>query len=168
MPDSSAPYVLIHTAEGLPEDVAMELAQERGAFQAEGATGLIQIDAPSGNEVWAIWLNEASATDKLLRLGVAPKDLPGVLSSLIPVVGDAPFVADLANGMLYTRQLGDIEILRRPARKVGGYAIVLAAPPASLGKLDVWGHTPEGMDLMRRLKARWDARGLLNPGAFLV
>ena len=43
---------------------------------------------------------------------------------------------------------------------------MLSAP--GQGDLDVWGYAPDTLDLMRALKKRWDARGLLNPGAFLV
>jgi FAD/FMN-containing dehydrogenase len=38
----------------------------------------------------------------------------------------------------------------------------------SSGTSGVWGYTPDSLDLMRALKARWDPRGLLNPGTFIV
>jgi len=65
-----------------------------------------------------------------------------------------------------------VEAARQSARSVGGDAIVLGAagPSANGDTPDVGGHTPDGLDLMRALKARRAARarGPFNPGAFIV
>ena len=161
---SSAPYMLIYTAEGTAEDVSAELAQVEDVLQAQRASGLSQHDAPSGNQVWESWMSASLLADTTMRVGVAPKDLSRFLRGLAPVLDDAPFIADLASGLLYLRS-PEVEAVRQPARAFDGYAIVLNAPN---GKLDVWGHKPDGIDLMRALKVRWDARGLFNPGAFLI
>jgi glycolate oxidase FAD binding subunit len=50
----------------------------------------------------------------------------------------------------------------------GGYAIVLDAPNVLAEQLDRWGRQPQTLELMKRLKSRWDPAGILNPGAFLV
>lgn len=51
---------------------------------------------------------------------------------------------------------------------LGGYLVVEEAPPALSGALDLWGPLPEGIDVMRALRARWDPAGILNPGRFVV
>ncbi|MFQ3662100.1 MAG: FAD-binding oxidoreductase [Chloroflexaceae bacterium] len=51
---------------------------------------------------------------------------------------------------------------------LGGYVVVEEAPPALAGALDLWGPLPEGIDVMRALRARWDPAGILNPGRFVV
>ncbi len=51
---------------------------------------------------------------------------------------------------------------------LGGYLVVEEAPPALSGALDLWGPIPEGIDVMRALRARWDPAGILNPGRFVV
>ena len=33
---------------------------------------------------------------------------------------------------------------------------------------DIWGYRPDGLALMSALKKRWDPKGYLNPGVFLV
>jgi glycolate oxidase FAD binding subunit len=33
--------------------------------------------------------------------------------------------------------------------------------------IDVWGTPPEGVDVMRRLKAAFDPKGILNAGRFV-
>lgn len=173
-PFAAAAYTLIYTAEGLAEDVRAELAEVRSALKDLGASGVI-VDAPAGSDVWAAWLggaafgsDAAASPDALMRIGVAPNALPGIVSELVPMLGDAPFVADLANGLLYTRGVQDIAAVRRSARTAGGYAVVLAAAPALHDAYDVWGKRPDALDLMHALKARWDPHSLLNPSAFLV
>jgi D-lactate dehydrogenase (cytochrome) len=168
-PLSSAPYELIYTAEGLAEDVTAELAEARGLLEDEGARGLLQVDALSGSQVWADWMGAesfAAPAAVTMRAGVAPKDMPGFLKAVAPALADASFVTDLANGLLYLRSAQDAGAVRRPASDMGGYAVVLAAPPAAAA--EPWGHAPEGLDLMRAIKSRWDPAGRFNPGAFLV
>ncbi len=42
----------------------------------------------------------------VLRAAVAPKDLSRLMSGLIPALGATPYVADIANGMLYLKTTG--------------------------------------------------------------
>ena len=158
--DSSAPYSLLYTMEGLKEDVAAELTLVRAALETEGTT-----QALSGSETWATWLRDGSRLETTLRVGVAPKDLPRVLKHL--KLDDAAFIADMANGHLYLRGSLDVRAIRQAAHENGGYAVVPSAPPGTDG-LDVSGYTPDALDLMQKLQARWNPHGLLNPGAFLA
>jgi D-lactate dehydrogenase (cytochrome) len=159
---------LIYTAEGLPEDVAAELAEAREIVKAEGLTEITQVDEPSGSELWARWLTTTRAEDvgPLVRAGVAARHLPALLRAL-PDDSAGSFVADLAGGLLYARGPGDLAPLRRAALAAGGYAIFLPTSDAAPGAQDIWGYTSESLELMRALRSRWGASGLLNPGAFL-
>jgi len=162
-PALSSPYALVYTVEGLPGDVAAELVQARAVLQAEGVTRLIDAGATSGSEIWADWLARVSAPgDVVVRTGVAPKDLPGLVADQAPGMGNAAFLADLANGMLYSAGIPEAAI-RSAALASGGYAVVLSG-----ASTDPWGYAPASLDLMRTLKARWDEHGLFNPGAFIV
>lgn len=171
---SSAPYTLIYTCEGSSQaDVMAELGEVRQLLYEEGMTGVI-VDEPSGSDVWRHFLAEDAPDQVMLRMGVPPRDMASVISMLAgmphaaPLPHTAPFVADLVNGVVYARGISDIEIWRSVTHKVGGYAVVLAAPPSATAVLDVWGYKPEAMHLMQSLKQRWDSKGILNPGAFLV
>ena len=164
----AAPYVLVYTAEGTPEDVQAELAQVCDVLKAEGITAPPAVETPSGSDVWASWVNATAHTGAVLRAGVPPKDAPGVLADLAPTLEDAPFIADLAFGLIYARS-EQLSAVRGIARAVGGYAIALNAPERlESAQADPWGHTPDGLDLMRALKARWNPRDFCNPGAFVV
>jgi D-lactate dehydrogenase (cytochrome) len=156
------PYALIYTAEGVPEDVDAELAQARAALAAAGASAPQEFDGLAGSEVWAKWLR-ADGAYPLVRTGIAPKDLGRCLVDVAPQLGAAPFVADIAAGLIYSR--GGLAALRPSAERLGGYAAVVGGNSIVA---DRWGRAPEGLDLMRGLKARWDPSSSFNPAAFRV
>ncbi len=163
VPGATAPFSIVYTAEGVPEDVASEIEQVQAILQTEGIGDVTPLDAPSGSQVWGEWLRAVPPAETTLRMGVAPKDLGTVLQNLARTLGDAPFMAEFATGLVYVRT-PNLQAVRQAARAAGGYAIVLSGP----NQVERWGYSPEGLDLMRGIKARWDPRGLFNPGAFLV
>lgn len=166
LPGVTTPYALVFTVEGPQEDVRAELEQARSALQT-GATGVPQVlDALTGSDVWATFLRTAPA-DITLRMGVPPQALARVLRELAPVVADAPFVADLVSGLVYTRGIADRATLRQVAQAAGGYAIVVTAPADAGDAGAHWGYTPDSRTLMQRLKQHWDPTGSLNPGTSL-
>ncbi|RMF94486.1 MAG: FAD-binding oxidoreductase [Planctomycetota bacterium] len=57
--------------------------------------------------------------------------------------------------------------LRHHACDVGGNLIVESAPIALKRQVDVWGDVGALLHLMKQLKAKLDASGLLNPGRFV-
>jgi FAD/FMN-containing dehydrogenase len=50
---------------------------------------------------------------------------------------------------------------------LGGYLVVMELPEAASVLIDVWGTPPDGLGLMKRLKAAFDSKGILNPGRFV-
>ena len=86
---------------------------------------------------------------------------------------------DFAGGLVYVHGVSDVEPVRQMVHARRGYTIVLPGPISRQGELasgtlydrsrsDPWGHVPDGLNLVRSLKARWDPDGLLDPGAFIV
>ncbi len=65
----------------------------------------------------------------------------------------------------------DIRRLRKTAAKLGGSVVVEQCPLALKGELDVWGDPSSGQDsgieIMRRLKSKFDPNRTLNPGRFI-
>ena len=57
--------------------------------------------------------------------------------------------------------------LRREAIAVEGSLVLQDAPTTLKARVDAWGKPGDGFDVMRRLKAEFDPRGLCNPGRFL-
>ena len=50
------------------------------------------------------------------------------------------------------------------AGAAGGYAVVEVAPTALKGDLPLWGAPPGGLDLMRRLREKFDPEAIMIPG----
>lgn len=163
----STPYALLYTVEGLSEDVRAELGEVRTTLARLGGPNPIEI-AASGSELWAAWMRDGDATVSLVRIGVAPKDLPRfVAEEKQAFLSDhGSFMVDLASGFVYAQGGGDIATIRCAAQQHGGYAVVLRA--SSSDGLDVWGHRPDALHLMEALKLRWDASRTFNPDTFIV
>jgi glycolate oxidase FAD binding subunit len=70
--------------------------------------------------------------------------------------------ADVRAGVLSTL----LEELRRFCASVGGHCVVLGAPGPLKSAVDVWGPVP-GIEMMRRLKEKFDPARRLAPGRFV-
>jgi hypothetical protein len=103
-----------------------------------------------------------------VRLGVGRKDLPHLVTALAPLLDDTSYCADVASGLLYVHGARDFARLQEAARQMDGYAVHPAFPRPLNGDGDSCGYKPESVDLMRKLKARWDTCGLLNPGLLVA
>jgi D-lactate dehydrogenase (cytochrome) len=168
-----APHRLLYTAEGMPGDVAAEIEQVRAALQGAGAASVVET-GETGQAAWAAFLGNVGEDRLLVRLGAPVKALAGLLSDL-PSLEPETLLLDYASGLLYLSykpvDVGDarqwLDALRRPALARGGYAIILAAPLAFRSGLDPWGYRPAALDIMQRLKERWDPAHILNPGSLL-
>ncbi|MEE6257889.1 FAD-binding oxidoreductase [Plantactinospora sonchi] len=112
--------------------------------------------------------------------------LTGVLSGVPDLLGAARSVAErydvpirvrgsAGTGVLYAglpagadpdRVARVVEELRGAAGAAGGHAVVLTAPDRVRDRVDLWGPV-DGLDLMRRVKARFDPEARLAPGRFV-
>ena len=124
----------------------------------------IEVDGFSGVSLWERALNSAESH---LRVGISPGKLAEFIRQHSVVLGDT-FLVDIANGAIYIAPtpLDKALDLRETALFLDGYAVVVNGPKDT--EIDPWGYTPETLPLMRQLKARWDPKGILNPGVFLV
>jgi FAD/FMN-containing dehydrogenase len=93
-----------------------------------------------------------------LRAAVTAHAGSGVVRACYLLGPEAPPVEVLASG---------IEELRRESEKAEGSLVLKAAPATLKVRLDAWGKPGGAFDVMRRLKAEFDPRGLFNPGRFL-
>ncbi|HLJ35576.1 MAG TPA: FAD-linked oxidase C-terminal domain-containing protein, partial [Ktedonobacteraceae bacterium] len=170
-----APYTLVYTAEGMPEDVQAEFAQVRQALQTVQAPTPVEIDTLSGTDIWAALLGGTQSKVQV-RVGIPARDMPAYINDLATVLQRGTFLADTGNGLLYATMntndvaetLSWVEQLRNPALALEGYAVVMTMPDAWNGVIDRWGYQPQALDVMRRLKRRWDPAGILNPEVFIT
>jgi glycolate oxidase FAD binding subunit len=118
------------------DDEALLRCSVRPRLTADLAHGLVAIAAEAGAE---------------LRLLAASVGLGSVIARLAFAGQDA------AQRLALTRD-----------RLVGlaDHVVVLAAPPAWKRGFDVWGPSPDALDVMRVLKEQFDPGRVLNPGRF--
>lgn len=156
VPGIHSPYALVYTAEGIPQDVGEEIAEARQAIQVQQIPNMIETTELSGSDCWATWLSAHSPSERSWRFGTAPGDLPAALRDMVAAFGDASYIADLANGLLYIKgsPAGDVlTALRYRAHTANGYAIAL----------DQAGEASDQFGLASALKMRWDPQGRFNP-----
>jgi glycolate dehydrogenase FAD-binding subunit len=60
-----------------------------------------------------------------------------------------------------------LEGLRSETEQAEGSLVVQDAPATLKARVDVWGKPRDGFEVMKRLKAEFDPRGVCNPGRFL-
>ncbi len=181
IPGVDSDYVLLYTAEGLPEDVTAELRNVRALAGEFGITAPVSSDL-SGSQAWATWMAAPVVdTERLVRVGVAPKELAEFAQATAALTDGCAAVVDFAHGQLFLRGDLDLDGLRRQALSRGGYAVLLRAgadvgaparvPQAGapqMGVDNIWGYTPQGLDLVQAIKRQWDPDGRLNPGIFII
>ncbi len=168
-------YLLAYTAEGMPKDVQAELAQVRQVLQASGSPEAREVETPTGTDIWAALVGQTTQKTLQVRIGTPNRSLATYMQNQAALLNAGSFSADISNGLVYANsefeELAEasmwLEALRKPALATGGYAIVVDMPASLQSKIDRWGYQPEGLDLMRALKARWDPQGILNPGTFV-
>lgn len=163
LPGVSSEYALIYTAEGHPEDVCAEVEKVQKMVLTNHANSIRTDGEFSGSQAWQNWLAEGPADLPLLRAGVRGRDLGHLLTELNATGPEAVFCADLASGLLYTRTW-DWHVLCEAAGRLGGYVVNVKE---SFGGVQPRGEEIQARRLMRALKARWDPKGLCNPGVLI-
>ncbi len=161
----NSPYTLIYTAEGIEEDVQVELTQARAIIKQKHGPEPIEIADISGTDTWRYLLRQNDGAAQV-RVGLPVRDVPVYTNDQSSILNTGAFFVDFANGFVYAslpmQDNETIERLRLPALQVGGYAIVTHLPESWQGIVNRWGYMPETLELMRALKARWDPRGILG------
>jgi glycolate oxidase FAD binding subunit len=124
-------------------------------------------EGPGGAGLRATW-----------RVGVPPADcakgMRAVQESTKPWA-EAAIASSVAHGALRGEFRAEtVEALtrsltasREALTAMGGYLVVLDAPETVRHHVAVWGPPPEGFGVMKRLKAEFDPKGILNPGRFV-
>jgi D-lactate dehydrogenase (cytochrome) len=173
----AAPYYLLLTAEGVPEDVQAELAEAKSVLRQTNAPVGFLLEAQNATTVWGAFLRGQSRDALLVRAGLPPDLLAAYAAQTIDATPlPAQWLFDVGNGLAYVRATpGDEEsaqawlaALREPALALDGYAVAVNVPAHLDNTIDWWGYQPNALDLMRNLKTRWDPAGILNPGWFVV
>ena len=182
---NSGTFTLIAGFGGDPETVAWQLTQSQEIVKQNGAIGVTTIEGKPHQRLQKT-IQEFSAdngeTENVIaKINLKRTDIAefaghiaasswgsdvqmmlllgsGVLYLTIPLVGETDF-----------QYLADVLMqLRQSAVEKRGNLIIETAPPELKRHIDVWGRVGDTLRLMKQVKAKFDAGGLLNPGRFVA
>ncbi|MDF2701606.1 MAG: linked oxidase-like protein [Rubrobacteraceae bacterium] len=113
-----------------------------------------------------------------LKIGAPPAELTGVLDSVLGACSRrrvTPLISGHAGiGVTYVSLSGGddeayvqvVEELREIWTRRGGSVVVRSAPPSFKERVEAWGPMGSRLELTRRVKEKFDPRGVMNPGRF--
>jgi glycolate oxidase FAD binding subunit len=129
--------------------------------------GLENVDVVTADEqLWARQrAGQRSDARALIRIAARPSQLASVLTAADSCSGT--LVGRAALGSSYIELDPEAVEPLRAGLPAGAVGVVLDAPASSRATLDPWGAiTPNALELMRRVKQRFDPVGACNPGVF--
>ncbi len=163
--------------------VERQVRETCGIFEAAGgeAGGLSDAEEtfwPALRDLPVSW-QAGSGVGVVVRAGMLPTHVPEFLAAAVADfrgrgVGWG-WVVRAGVGLAYGYLEGPgnqtlaaaVDAARELARRLGGYLVVERAGPEFKAAVDVWGPLGPELELMRRLKAEFDPKGILNPGRFV-
>jgi len=170
---ASGTWGVLVLAEGLAESRARHVSEMRTLAGGRG-----RVEVLDGAAHTALWQAVAEFP--------SPERHPGGV--ICRAGGPIARWADLSRAVEEARTAGPVEVLAHAgvgilyvacetpdgpavtaalgvaAAAAGGYAVVEAAPAALKPRLPLWGEPPGGLELMRRLREKFDPRGIMVPG----
>jgi glycolate oxidase FAD binding subunit len=160
--------------EGIPSGVE---AQAETASHILGSFG--EVRTLEDDEAGSSSPPGAGDDEVAVKISAPPAELAGVLDSTLGAsshLGVTPRITGHAGtGVTYVglsggdeeARAGVVEELREIWLRRGGSVIVREAPPAFKERVEAWGPIGTRLDLTRRVKEKFDPRGILNPGRFV-
>ncbi len=149
--------------------VLFESIAESVTAQADAARDLLGGGTASDEVPDGFGARPGGPDDVVLRIAHVPTGLPVALAALPP---GSRVSASAATGVTYAavdaQQAAEaLPRLREALRAVDGSAVVLQAPEGVRDGLDHWGPVGDPLELMRRVKERFDPEGRMSPGRFV-
>ena len=160
--------------EGIPSGVE---AQAETASHILGSFG--EVRTLGDDEAGSSSPPGAGDDEVAIKISAPPAELAGVLDSTLGAssrLGVTPRITGHAGmGVTYVGLSGGdegararvVEELREIWMRRGGSVIVRQASPAFKERVEAWGPIGTRLDLSRRVKEKFDPRGILNPGRFV-
>ena len=170
---------------GDPETVAWQSAHSREIMEQNGGKSVKIVEGESQRHIQET-IQEFSANNEniekiIVKINLKRTDIAEFSEQIIGEswTHNAQMMALLGNGVLYLtipivpetdfQALSDVLAqLRQSALEMRGNLIIETAPPELKRHIDVWGPVGNTLHLMKQVKAKFDADGLLNPGRFIA
>ena len=164
--DLEAPdaFVLAAEAQGSPAVVA-RYRREYEALAGESAA-VRRLEGDRGESFWGAVRRlpevESASGHCRIRISTTPTKLPQAAAML---GDDATITARAASGVVYAGLTPEAAEAVVPRLRSSGCIVLLEQAPAEAKKtIEAWSRPGSDFEVMRRLKASFDAKNLLNPG----
>lgn len=160
--------------EGIPSGVEAQVETASHILKGFGEVREITDDEPGSSAPPG-----AGDDGVAVKISAPPAELAGVLDSTLGACsrsGVTPRVTGHAGtGVTYIglsgggeeARAGVVEELREIWSRRGGSLVVREAPPAFKERVEAWGPVGSRLEVTRRVKEKFDPRGILNPGRFV-
>lgn len=157
---------LIVRFESIPESVKEQLNQVLQVGEKLGLTSVVYSDTEEQN-LWhrlpeQIHLPESESAITC-KIGVLP-------TAAVKVLNQADLgLIHISSGLGTLRFDSEKRVLemRELCELRSGFLSILSAPIEVKQKLDVWGYSGNGLELMRGIKKQFDSENILSPGRFV-
>lgn len=145
-----------------------QLVKELGGAQLEARVGFTSKPLDQALAEWPAW----PAAKLTLKASMRSSEVPDFLKRVQEFGAGPRLRAHAGNGIVHGHYADDLPLQaarelvdgwRRQAKAV----VVVKCPTEWKAGLNVWGPAPPDIDAMRQVKARFDPKGLFNPGRFL-
>jgi glycolate oxidase FAD binding subunit len=149
--------------------VVFESIAESVSAQAEAARALLGGGEAADEVPEGFGARPGGPSDVVLRIAHVPTGLQTALAAL---PAGTSVSASAATGVTYAAVAADaaaaaLPRLREALQTVDGSAVVLHAPDEVRDALDHWGPVGDALELMRRVKDRFDPERRMSPGRFV-
>jgi glycolate oxidase FAD binding subunit len=163
--------------EGIPPSVEAQTQTATHVLQSFGEVRTLSDE--EANSSGPLQPPGAGGDEVAIKISAPPADLTGVLDSTLGACsrgGVTPRITGHAGiGVTYVALSGAddearaqiVEELREIWVRRGGSVVVREASPEFKKRVEVWGPLGSRLELSRRVKEKFDPRGILNPGRFV-
>ncbi|MGB6298176.1 MAG: FAD-binding oxidoreductase [Rivularia sp. (in: cyanobacteria)] len=157
---------LILRFESIPESVEEQLNQVLQVGEKLGLTSVVYSDTEE-THLWhrlpeQIHLPE-SGSEITCKIGV----LPNAAVEILDRADNGSINISSGLGILRFEDETKVLEMRKLCEKNSGFLTVLSAPIEVKQKIDVWGYSGNGLELMRGIKKQFDSENILSPGRFV-
>lgn len=165
---------------GEPETVTWQLNSIQTLLEQNGADGVQIVEDKSHdsicNEIQKFPNDVSELENVIVKVNLKRTDIANYLDENLEDTYMAMVL--LGNGVIYFKipicagadlqqLMNTLTQMRQCAINVGGNLIIEAAPPELKRLIDVWGPIGSTLNLMKQIKAKFDADTLLNSGRFV-
>lgn len=163
-------------ATGRPGAVTSTLSAARDSLDRRGE--LVMLDGEESAARWQALVAGYSEADGRLLVAVScrPRDVAGVVGRLFEAAPNSSMSVMPGYGSIRVLQeavdeptsAGALQAIMDAATSAGASYVIESAPIGIRGNFDTWGQEPDGIAVMRAVKAQFDPNGVLNPGRLVV